>query len=67
IGQSGLLRHFQIYNSKGVLICTATESKYLSHEWRLLTYKDNRFHSLNVPTEDDLMQILKSLISKDYL
>lgn len=67
VGQSGIVRHFQIYNSKGVLICTATETRMNSHEWRLLCYKDNKFQSLAFNEASDLKRILEYLIKENYL
>lgn len=66
-GQNGLLRHFQLYNAKGVLICTATEVKGNTHEWRLLTYKDKRFHSQTFASENDLLELIRFLIRNEYL
>lgn len=67
VGQTGQVRHFQIYNSKGVLICTATETRMNSHEWRLLCYKDNKFQSLAFNEANDLKRILEFLIKEKYL
>lgn len=64
--QKGLCRYFKIFNSKDVLICTATESALNSRDWRLLTYRDNRFHSM-VASEADLLEVLKFLIARKYL
>ena len=66
-GQKGLCRYFKIFNSKDVLICTATESALNSRDWRLLTYCDNRFHSMVAPSEADLLEVLKFLIARKYL
>lgn len=66
-GQKGLCRYFKIFNSKDVLICTATESVLNSRDWRLLTYRDNRFHSMVAPSEADLLEVLKFLIARKYL
>lgn len=66
-GQKGLCRYFKIFNSKDVLICTATESALNSRDWRLLTYRDNRFHSMVAPSEADLLEVLKFLIARKYL
>lgn len=66
-GQKGLCRYYKIFNSKDVLICTATESVLNSRDWRLLTYRDNRFHSMVAPSEADLLEVLKFLIARKYL
>ena len=65
--QNGDVRHFLIYNSKGVMICSATETKMNSHEWRLLCLKDNRFESLAFNDGEDLKHILEFLIREKYL
>ncbi|MFM6984563.1 MAG: hypothetical protein ACKOXF_10555 [Chitinophagaceae bacterium] len=67
IGQKGLCRYYKIFNSKDVMICTATESLLNSRDWRLLTYKDNKFHVLKVNSEADLTEMLKYLIQRKYL
>lgn len=66
-GQKGLCRYYKIFNSKDVMICTATESALNSRDWRLLTYKDNKFHVLKVASEADLTEMLKFLIQRKYL
>lgn len=66
-GQTGLLRHYQLYNSKGVLVCTATETQMNSHEWRLLTYKDNKYHSVSFKSNDDLRELILYLIKLVYI
>ncbi len=66
-GQFGPTRHFMIYNSKGVLICTATEKTLNNHDWKLLSYKDNRFHTVMTKSESDLKEILQYLIRNSYL
>ncbi len=66
-GQKGPCRYYKIFNSKDVMICTATESALNSRDWRLLTYKDNRFHVLKVTSDADLTEMLKFLIQRKYL
>lgn len=65
--QSGDVRHFLIYNSKGVMICSATETRMNSHEWRLLCLKTNKFESLAFNDGEDLKRILEFLIREKYL
>jgi hypothetical protein len=66
-GQKGLCRYYKIFNSKDVMICTATESVLNGRDWRLLTYKDNRFHSVVSISDADITEILKYLIQRKYI
>jgi hypothetical protein len=64
-GPTGALNKLMIYNSIGVLICTATETQLNSHDWRLLI--DNRFRSLATKPNKDKEDIIMYLISSGLL
>lgn len=66
-GINGLQVQFKLYNSIGAMICTVTETKFGSKDMRLLTYRDNKFHSLNIKGKEDLREIIIYLIKNDYL
>lgn len=65
-GPNGKQTQIQIYNGIGALICTATESRQGSGDWRLLTYKDNRFHNLG-SSKTNFEGLIKYLIKGAYL
>lgn len=66
-GKDGLLTQYSIFNSVGATICTATETKFMSHEWNLLTYKNNRFNTLISSIGKDKDDIVKYLIDNGFL
>lgn len=66
-GLNGLQVQFKLFNSIGAMICTVTETKLGSKDMRLLTYRDNKFHSLSVKGKEDLREIIIYLIKNDYL
>lgn len=66
-GMYGKTMHIRVFNYKGVLICGATKPSIESKYWNLLTYKEGRLHNLKFKTEDDLIEILRYLINKEYL
>ncbi len=65
-GIHGPVKQLSIYNSIGALICTVTETSPTSHDWRLLTYKDHKFHSLK-STGNDREDIVKYLVEQGFL
>jgi hypothetical protein len=66
-GKDGLLTQYSVFNSVGAMICTATETKFMSYEWNLLTYKNNRFNSLTSSIGKDKDDIVKYLIDNGFL
>jgi hypothetical protein len=66
-GKNGLLNQYLIFNSVGVMICTATESSFMSNEWNLLVYKQNKFYKVTSSLGKDKEDILKLLIDNGYL
>jgi hypothetical protein len=66
-GPSGELSMIYIYNTGGALVCTATSSGANSHDWRLLTYRDNKFHPLIVTPGKDKRDIVRYLIAQGLL
>lgn len=66
-GQSGLLNQYLIFNSVGVMICTATESSFMSNEWNLLVYKNNKFYKIKSSLGKDKEDIVNLLIENGFL
>ena len=66
-GKEGLLTQYSVFNSVGAMICTATETKFMSNEWNLLTYKNNRFNSVASSIGKDKEDIVKYLIDNGFL
>lgn len=67
LGLKGSQVQYKIYNSIGAMICSATETKMGSKDWRLLTFRDNKFHSLPVKGNEDLRELILYLIRNSYL
>lgn len=66
-GPSGELKQFEIKNSIGALICTATRNDESKGSWSLLTYKNNRYYSITIVSKDELNALLKYLITNGFL
>lgn len=66
-GKDGLLTQYSVFNSVGAMICTATEKTFMSHEWNLLTYKNNRFNTITSSIGQDKDDIVKFLIENGFL
>jgi hypothetical protein len=66
-GKEGLLTQYSVFNSVGAMICTATETKFMSHEWNLLTYKNNLFNTITSSIGKDKDDIVKFLIDYGFL
>jgi hypothetical protein len=66
-GKEGLLTQYSVFNSVGAMVCTATEKTFMSHEWNLLTYKNNRFNTITSSIGQDKEDIVKYLIENGFL
>ena len=66
-GKDGLLTQYSVFNSVGAMVCTATEKTFMSHEWNLLTYKNNRFNTITSSIGQDKEDIIKFLIENGFL
>ena len=70
-GPNGKHLQLKISNAAGALICTATEGSPVPGtaltEWSFLTFNDNRFHSVKLLRNDELLSLLRHLIAASYL
>ena len=66
-GLQGIEIQFRIYNPIGAMICNATVYATKNLEWRILTLRDNRFHSLSDKQKSGLKFLLNHLTLKEYL
>lgn len=66
-GKDGLLTQYSVFNSVGAMICTATEKTFMSNEWILLTYKNNRFYPIKSSLANDKEDIIRFLIDNGFL
>jgi hypothetical protein len=64
---NGQVKKISVYNSIGALICTATETTTGSKEWRLLTYRDNKFYSMRSASGNDKEEVALYLIKLGLL
>lgn len=63
------LKQVQVYNTQKRVICFSTEVRPDKHEWRIITNKDGKYHSIvsDQAKESDLYHILRFLIVSGYL
>ncbi len=63
------LKQVQVYNTQKRVICFSTEVKPDAHEWRTVTNKDGKYHTVRAvkSKEGDLYEIIRFLISGGYL
>lgn len=66
-GPNGELKQYEIKNSIGALICTATRNDESKGSWSLLTYKNNRYYSITIVSKDELNALLKYLITNGFI
>lgn len=70
-GPKGKHLQLKISNSVGALICTATEGSRIPGtdlcEWSFISYRDNKFHTVKLKTNDELLSLVRHLIAAAYL
>lgn len=70
-GPNGKHLQLKISNAVGALICTATEGSMVPGtsltEWSFLTFNDNKFHSVKLLRNDELLSLVRHLIAASYL
>jgi hypothetical protein len=70
-GPKGKHLQLKISNSVGALICTATEGSRIPGtdlcEWSFISFKDNKFHTVKLVSNDELLSLVRHLIAAAYL
>ncbi|MEZ4804958.1 MAG: hypothetical protein R2852_05615 [Bacteroidia bacterium] len=66
-GVDGDLKQVKIFNSLSALIFTATRTDAVYNTWSILTYKDNRFQTINIKGEDEVVELCNYLIASSFL
>jgi hypothetical protein len=70
-GPNGKIIQYSIFNSTGALVCTASKMPQTNGnkmvQWNLLTQRDMRFSSVQLKSDNFVIELLKFLVTKSII